>query len=221
MNSNPLQPVWDAYNLTQDSLKVIKRVVKTKNPTDRQRLLQRTEMVEQDPQIADVDDEAEASKVTVDELFLVGLWAAFERFLRGYLQNKGTLLTGIMPANLGEAIYNHFIQEVEYWKPDEILDFLKLNLLRKETQLAGEAKATYHYRSWIVHGKSMSLQDKVAPIAPQQAYETLDKIIQLLLATPDELLVSAIFEQGIFRPIQPVSNTISDGQPVKLLVMTH
>jgi hypothetical protein len=72
-----------------------------------------------------------------------------------------------------------------------------------------------------VHGKSVPLQDKIAPITPQRAYETLDKIIQLLLAAPNELLVPAIFEQGMFRPTQSVSNTISDGQPVKLLIITH
>jgi len=120
MNSNPLFPIWEAYQFTKDSLTIIKRAVKTKNPLERQRL---------------------------KELFVVSLWAAFERFLRNYLQHKGVLLTGITPIDLGEAVYNHFLAEVEYWKPDEILDFLKPNLLQHNPQLAGEAKTIYHYRS--------------------------------------------------------------------------
>jgi hypothetical protein len=220
MNFNPLASPWELYKITKDGLKAIKRAVKTKNPIERQRLLQRSLIIAQDPNITDVDELAKAAEQEIDELFVVGLWAAFERFLRSYLQTKGQLLMGITPTDLGEAIYSHFVEEVEYWKPDEILDFLKLNLLKQDATLAGDAKAIYHYRSWIVHGKS-GHKDNVNPSTPEKAYDTLNEIIQLLLAAPDELLVSAIFEQGIFRPIQPVSNAISDGQPVKLLVMTH
>jgi len=105
MNSNPLSPIWEAYKFTKDSLTIIKRAVKTKNPLERQRLLQRTVVFEQRPEVFNVDDFTKIVKVEVKELFVVSLWAAFERFLRNYLQHKGVLLTGMTPIDLGEAVY--------------------------------------------------------------------------------------------------------------------
>jgi len=59
----------------------------------------------------------------------------------------------ITPLDLGDGIYAHFFKEVEYWKPDNILDFLKLNVLKGNEHLAGSGKDIYRYRSDIVHGK--------------------------------------------------------------------
>lgn len=219
MNSNPLPPVWEAYKITKDALKVVKRSVKTRNTTDRQRLLQRTLIFNQQPNVSNVDNISNAAELEVDELFVVDLWATFERFLRSYLQNKGFLLTSITPADLGEAIYSHFFEEVEYWKPDEILDFLKLNLLKHNPQLAGEAKAIYHYRSWIVHGKSDRTSNKSSPISTEMAYATLDDIIQILLANMSETTITAVFEKGIFRPVLPLDTAIAEGQEVQLFVI--
>lgn len=42
MWSNPLPPLWEAHKTTEDSFKMAKRALKTGNPKDRQRLLQRT-----------------------------------------------------------------------------------------------------------------------------------------------------------------------------------
>ncbi|MDM8563129.1 hypothetical protein QUF54_07230 [Candidatus Marithioploca araucensis] len=97
MNSNPLFPIWEAYQFTKDSLTIIKRAVKTKNPLERQRTI----VFEQRPEVFNVDDFTQIVKVEIKELFVVSLWAAFERFLRNYLQDKGVLLTGITPIDLG------------------------------------------------------------------------------------------------------------------------
>ncbi|RKZ51814.1 MAG: hypothetical protein DRR16_07295 [Candidatus Parabeggiatoa sp. nov. 3] len=102
MTSNPLFPIWEAYIFTKDSLTIIKRAVKTRNPIERQRLLQRTMVFEQRPEVFNVDDFAKIVKVEIKELFVVSLWATFERFIRNYLQHKGVLLTGITPIDLGE-----------------------------------------------------------------------------------------------------------------------
>lgn len=218
MNSNPLHPIWEKYKMTIDGLKVVKRAVKTKNSMDRQRLLQRTFIFEQDPNVINVDNIANAAEIEVDELFVVSFWAFFERNLRRYLQKKGILLKGIIPTDLGESIYNHFFDEVEYWKPDDILDFLKQNLLKDKPQLAGDAKAVYRYRSWIVHGKSEDAKDKVTPIPPKTIYMTLSQITQILLANLSEPTITAIFEKGVFRPIS-FDKTIYEGQQVQLIIL--
>ena len=153
-----------------------------------------------------------AAETKVDELFVVDLWAIFERLLRQYLQQKGHLLKKITPADLAQAVYAHFFEQVEYWKPDEILDFLKLNLLKDKLQLAGDAKAVYRYRSWIVHGKKDDAEDKVTPIPPKTTYATLGKISQILLANLDEPTITVVFENGVFRPVKPLDSAIGEGQ---------
>ena len=63
MNSNPLSPIWEEYQITKDGLKVVKRAVKTRNSTDRQRLLQRSLIFDQQPNITNVDKIANAAEV--------------------------------------------------------------------------------------------------------------------------------------------------------------
>jgi hypothetical protein len=175
--SNPLPPVWEKYQMAVDGLKVIKRAVKTQNEKDRRRLLQRTFIIKQTPDVDNVDTVAESAEAEVQALFVVKLWAVFERFLRAYLQQKCVILKNITPTDLGDGIYDHFFKEVDYWKPDEILDFLKLNVLKNNEQLAGSAKDIYRYRSDIVHENQPT-----KTIYPDFAHTTLDRIVKILLA---------------------------------------
>jgi hypothetical protein len=174
---NPLPPIWENYKMSMDGLKVLKRAVKTKNTSDRQRLLQRTFIQKQTPEINNADTIVENAETDIQALFVVKLWAEFERFLRTYLQTKCAILKNITPIDLGDGIYDHFFKEVNYWKPDDILDFLKLNVLKNNEQLAGSAKDIYRYRSDIVHGNQVTQK-----IYPDFAHTTLDRIVQILLA---------------------------------------
>lgn len=185
MNLNPLDPLWEDYKTARDSLKVFKRAVKTDQTAYRKRLLQRTFLVEEVPtfltddypsdQVKIVEDAVEKAVTQAENLFVVGLWAVFERFLRTYLQHKGLVLETVKPNDLGKAIYDHFKDEVEYWKPDEILDFLKFNVLKDNEELAGDAKHIYRYRSAIVHGKQFDEK-----IYPDVVHTKLSKIVSLL-----------------------------------------
>lgn len=192
MNFNPLNPLWEEYKTTADGLMVFRRAVKTHQAIYRLRLLQRTFLAEEvptfltadypnDQSIHVVEKDVVSAQSRIEKLFVVGLWAEFERFLRTYLQNKGAVLKAVKPTGLGEAIYTHFSEEVEYWKPDEILDFLKWNVLTNNEHLAGEAKDIYRYRSAIVHGKP---PDK--KIYPNYAHAKLSGIISILLQKEKE-----------------------------------
>jgi len=175
--TNPLPPIWQAYKTAQDSFRIAKRAIKTSEPKARQRLLQRTEI--ETETIIDAEILIEESKNESDALFVLALWATFERFLINYLQHKGTVLQNVTPSDLAEEMYHHFHKEVEFWQPDEILNFLKLSLLKHKTQLAGNAKVVYNYRNWIAHGKSSS--KIVSPVTPHKAYETLNEIVNIML----------------------------------------
>jgi hypothetical protein len=192
MNFNPLDPLWEEYKTTTDSLMVFRRAVKTHQAIYRLRLLQRTFLAEEIPTVLTDDSPNDQfielverdvinAQSRIEKLFVVSLWAEFERFLRTYLQNKGTILKTVKPTGLGEAMYTHFSEEEEYWKPDEILDFLKWNVLTCNEHLAGEAKDIYRYRSAIVHGRPLDKK-----IYPNYAHAKLSGIIAILLQKEEE-----------------------------------
>jgi hypothetical protein len=97
--SNPLPNIWQAYKTAQYSFRIAKRAIKTNEPKTKQRLLQRTDI--ETETIIDAERLIEESKNESDALFVLALWAAFERFLRDYLQHKGTaLLKNVTPSDL-------------------------------------------------------------------------------------------------------------------------
>ncbi len=178
---NPLLPLKQLYETAQDSFTITKRAIKTTEPKARQRLLQRTDL--ETPTSSDAERVITDSEIAVNSLFVLALWAAFERFLRDYLQSKGQVLQQhLTPADLAEEMYSHFQTEVEFWRPEEILEFLKRSLLKNQPHLAGEAKQIYHYRNWVAHGKHT--QQSLSPLTPRAVYLTLTRIVEILLANP-------------------------------------
>jgi len=178
---NPLLPLRQLYETAQDSFTITKRAVKTTEPKARQRLLQRTDL--ETPTSLEAERVIADSETEVNTLFVVAMWATFERFLRDYLQYKGQALQQhLTPADLAAEMYSHFQKEVEFWRPEEILEFLKRSLLKTQPHLAGEAKNIYNYRNWVAHGKNT--QTNMSPLPPRVAYATLTTIVEILLANP-------------------------------------
>jgi hypothetical protein len=181
MNSNPLPPMLQAYETARDSFKIAKRAIKTVNSPARQRLLQRT-CVDR-ATLTDAECMIEESQSESDALFVLALWATFERFIRDDLQKRGQILCNSKPPVLGISIYQHFEKEVEFWKPGEILDFLKDSLFKKKANLIGHAKQILAYRDWVAHGKNPNKPPSAIPNITD-AYNTLDEIVETLLANP-------------------------------------
>lgn len=180
MNFNPLPPIKQAYDIAQDSFRIAKRALKTQHPPTRQRLLQRTTLEMQTLREAErvINQNIQAA----EGIFVLMLWATFEHFLRDYLQHKGVILQQMTPPDLAQALYRHFHEEVEFWRPEDILDFLKDSLLKQDPHLAGRAKSVYQFRNWIAHGKSA--KKSVSPVSPDSAYTALENIVNILLANP-------------------------------------
>ncbi len=116
--SNPLPPIRLAYEAAQESFRVARRAIKTQQPTVRQRLLQRTQLETQTLNEAEhlITQNIQEAK----GLYVFTLWAAFERFLRDYLQYKykKAILQQMTPPDFANVMYNHINKEVEYWRPD-------------------------------------------------------------------------------------------------------
>jgi hypothetical protein len=63
----------------------------------------------------------------------------------------------------------------------------------------------------------------VNPFSPEKAYTTLNEIIEVLLDNLSEQDLSestmtAVFEQGVFRPLTSY-NTLVEGQQVQLVII--
>ncbi len=110
------------------------------------------------------------------------MWANFERFLRDYLEQKGTVLhSQVSPPDLGAVLYRHYCKEAEHWKPDEILDFLKGSVFNAHQNLIEQAKSIYKHRNWVAHGKKPGAGKASGRVDPVYVYKTLDEIIEMLL----------------------------------------
>lgn len=118
----------------------------------------------------------------IEDLFVVNLWASFERTLRDYFQAKGELLKTVMPVELGAELYAHFESQVERWKPEDMLKIIKKSLFAGSTtnqQLVGHADQIYEYRNWIAHGRNPN-KPPSATVTPNAAYNTLNTLLGLL-----------------------------------------
>jgi len=121
----------------------------------------------------------------IEDLFVLNLWATFERWLRDYLQEKGDSLKTTTPSELGSQLYEHFTKEVEYWKPENMLNIIKNSIFAdspKNKQLVGHAKQILDYRNWIAHGRNPKRQPVINNLVPSTAYHTLNTIIDLVCA---------------------------------------
>ncbi|MCP4695775.1 MAG: hypothetical protein GY862_02840 [Gammaproteobacteria bacterium] len=182
---NPLPTVWDAFEVADQAIRFAKKMTDSPQPFPnshcREELATYQENLLDNAKLSDIAAQRfNASMAESNDLFVLALWAAFERFLRTYLQGKGRVLqTQVTPDLLGNALYEHFYKEVEYWKANELLDLLKSPLPNK-TDVIGQAKQVVKYRDWVAHGKN---QAKRLPsnIVPSAAYGTLDDIINELI----------------------------------------
>jgi len=138
---NPLPPIWTAYKTIQDCLKMSQKAIKG---THFIALLNKTDFMNK--QSTESYKIIEESKTELDDLFVVALWATYERFMRDYLQVKGQKLEEVSPNSLANLMYEHFYTEVEYWKPYDMLEMLKDTV---SPALLGHAKQIVKYRDWV------------------------------------------------------------------------
>jgi len=100
MKYNPLFSVWQSYQALQDCLEIAK--VANKHP-DRENLFVKANDFRLLSYI-DAKKAFEEGKKESEALFVLSLWATFERFIRTYLQEKGQKLQEILPSSLANAI---------------------------------------------------------------------------------------------------------------------
>jgi len=173
--SNPLPIVWENHEASRAALVIAKRAI-THN--DKETLLSHTTFMAKNP--TDAKRTIENSLKEVEDLFVLSVWSKFERFVRDYLQQKGATLKTTKPAALANPLYEYFYNEVEYWKPNQILNLLKISSLTTNPHLIGQAKQVLGYRDWVAHGKNPNKHPS-SSIRAKFAYDTLNYIVETLL----------------------------------------
>jgi hypothetical protein len=175
MNSNPILPIWSAYLTSEGCFKLAKVALKHQ---DSAMFIEVAKFDLKDKTA--LKQQIELSRNESKDLFVVDLWATFERFVRDYLQDKVSKLQQIHPATLGNSMYLYIEAEIEFWKPEELLEKILKSTLSPSSYLVGQAKQILQYRNWIAHGKNPN--KTTAKITPEFAYKVLDEIVTILLA---------------------------------------
>ena len=137
MCSNPLDSIWQAYQISVGSFKITHRAIKQ----------QHVNLINNLPISIDSSTSQKVSQAQqeVEALFVFSLWATFERFVITYLQNKGAVLQQhVIPSELAGPFYEQMKKEIEFWKTDDILDLLK-KIPTIDKNLIGQTKAILRY----------------------------------------------------------------------------
>ncbi len=188
---NPLPAMWEAFETSESALKVAMKAIRQPHSQKvdcqdelfkyQRRLLNKTTLF---PIPTDAELLITNSEIESQDLFILGLWATFERFIRMYLQQKSLVIQQyVQPATQGHSFYQYLYKEIEFWKPTEILDFLKESLFTtpSDRHLIGLAKQILAYRDWVAHGKNPHKLPSATHLKPKQAYDALNQIIKTLL----------------------------------------
>ena len=168
--SNPLDPIWDAYQTSRNALKVVRRCA-TLPDLDAQRPFRNTRfhgLSEQD--CVQQLDEAEAE---LDDLAVLSLYAAFEARLREHVCRQADLLRGATsPAGkFASALADLFEDHCEEARMDRVVALFRHAVGENLVAQVGHIRV---FRHWVAHGRRGQNRPDVAPLF---AYRTLSEFL--------------------------------------------
>jgi hypothetical protein len=140
--SEGLDTAIEAYRLNQDVQRIARRVVDASD----ERHLRTTGFLG----LAHSECGAELEKMQgrLDEITVMVLWSAFERWLIDHVTRVSTELPAVSPETFAVRLRDKIGAEVEFWRFDSILDLLKGWI---DSGDVGRAKQIKAYRDWIAH----------------------------------------------------------------------
>jgi hypothetical protein len=166
--TDSLDAIWQSYQTTIACLRISTRAVKNGNIA----------AIEKTSLLHDPVDEAlrkiEKSREIADDNVILSLWTVFERALLLHLQNESKILL-TAPHSKMIPVFQKKIEDVEYWRIDEVLDIFKFAI---DPTLIGSAKQIKKYRDWVAHKNPKKGRPQNVP--PQIAYQILSEISKQL-----------------------------------------
>lgn len=166
-SANPLQAIWQQHGIMQDCVEIAERAIRRTDVP----LLIDTGFVGEP--FSDTRKRIIESRTNADDLVIVALWAAFERYLLVFLQEKGRNLLDARPTSLADRLYAKYEREVEYWKIEDILDIFKGDI---DAVLLGDAKNIKKHRDWVAHRNPN--RPSPGKVGPDFAYRVLSEILE-------------------------------------------
>jgi len=119
-----------------------------------------------------IESPIEESRTRTDEFVVIALWAEFERFLIGYLQERSRIIANRRPKKLTLPLQEQVEDAIEGWRLDDILDLFKPIV---GGDRIGDAKNVKKFRDWVAHKNPK--KPPPAKIDPRTAYTLLNRII--------------------------------------------
>jgi hypothetical protein len=167
---NSLEDVWNSYRVTVDSMKVAERAI------DRQYsdLFNSTDFAKR------TLEEVSKGRNDADDLFVLALWAVFERTLRDYLAAEGPKPLESEGNPFHSRLSGKIRHDMEYWRNEDVLDVFKSVT---DNRLIGHAKQIKRYRDWVAHRNPR--HTRPASVTPRNAYKTLMEIVSTLPQSPE------------------------------------
>ena len=170
--SNPLDPIWEAYQTSVNALKVVRRCnslgsINPERPfrnTRFHRLHTRT-----------CEKLLSSAQEQVEDQTVLALYATFEATLRDHLARQSKHLRNHVKAptaRFGGGLARLFKHRCSYMHMDTVVDLLSS---RVGQDLVVKTRSIQKYRHWIAHGQRGSI---LSPVPPQFAYEALTKFLK-------------------------------------------
>jgi len=172
--NDPLKPILESYEAAIASIDVTKKILALKKVSNLPETIEPV-LVGGLRNLSTDNFEnifAQAPK-EVNDLFVVSIWAIFERWLRDYLQAKN-YLHEITAINC--SLHQNLAKQIEYLRADELLDLIEQGFYQPKSDFIKNARGIIKYRNWVAHGKKA---DKVPrSVEPNDAYSILNSIIK-------------------------------------------
>ena len=168
--TNILANIWKSYEITTDCIKIASRSVAKKeyHPLTKATYFA-TDLAD------DVANQLIESRQSVDDYVILSLYAAFERMLFNYLKDHVDEVFSHDNSKFSSKFRDRIGKEIEYWKPDDVLDVFKSIV---KSDLIGQAKQVKKYRDWVAHKNP----NKPPPtnVLPLSAYNILFNVLKCL-----------------------------------------
>lgn len=170
--SEGLDTAIEAYRLNRDVLKIARRVVDASD----ERHLRTTGFLG----LAHGECGTELAKMQdrLDEITVMVLWSAFERWLIDHVTALSTQLPAVSPETFAARLRDKISAEVEFWRFDSILDLLKGWI---DSDDIGRARQIKAYRDWIAHRNPLKPAPPITD--PATVRNVLGGIIDVVGAT--------------------------------------
>ncbi|MGO8820288.1 MAG: hypothetical protein ACLQO6_03550 [Desulfomonilaceae bacterium] len=174
-NSYTLDSIMELHKLTSDSLTIAIRAAKKPEIFKAKELFADIGF----PDVGDEETERQiqSSRKESQDLYVLLLWAVFERFIIDHAQTKLIHFIASCCPEAPKSARTATKNAIEYCNIDTLLDVFKAFV---DPKLIGNAKQIKDYRDWVAHRNPRKLPD--ANTTPKSAHAVLSNIIRAITA---------------------------------------